>query len=76
MSCSVHDLVHLEALGVPAVLVTTTEFVAAVTAQAEALASAPRHVLVAHPIQNRTDEELRALADGALDAVLAQLAED
>ena len=73
MSCSVHDLANVESLGMPAVLVTTTEFTDAVSAQASMLGSHPRHVLVAHPIQNRTDEELHALADGALDAIVAQL---
>jgi hypothetical protein len=29
------------------------------------------YVLVPHPIQDRTDEELVALADGAYDAVVA-----
>jgi hypothetical protein len=57
----------------PVVLVTTTAFADAVAAQAGALASTPRHVLVAHPIQNRTDAEVRALADAALDGVIAQL---
>ena len=75
MSCSVHDLAGVESLGVPAVLVTTTEFTDAVAAQASMLGTRPRHVLVAHPIQNRTDEELHALADDAVDAIVAQLLE-
>jgi hypothetical protein len=66
-------LAHIESVGIPAVLATTTEFADAVAAQAEALGSAPRHVLVAHPIQNRTDAELRLLADGALDPILRAL---
>lgn len=73
MSCSVHDLANLEALEIPAVLVTTTEFIDAVAAQASALGTTPRHVLIEHPIQNRTDEELQSLADGAFDAILGQL---
>jgi hypothetical protein len=30
-------------------------------------------VFVAHPIQDRTDDEVRALADGAIDALVAAL---
>ncbi len=74
--CSVHDLANVEALGVPAVLVTTTEFTEALTAQAQIVGTAPRHVLVDHPIQDRTDEELQALADRAVDGILAQLRAD
>ena len=31
------------------------------------------YVLVEHPIQDRTDDELRALARGAVDALLARI---
>lgn len=55
----------------PAVFVASTEFVDAASAQAEALGfPGLARVFVAHPIQDRTDEEVRALADAALDAVL------
>jgi len=30
-------------------------------------------VFVAHPIQDRTDEEMTALADGAIDALVAAI---
>ncbi|MPZ88241.1 MAG: hypothetical protein GEU81_09230 [Nitriliruptorales bacterium] len=73
MSCGAHDVAGLEALRVPAVLVLTTEFSEALRAQARAVGIQPRHVQVAHPIQDRTDDELRALADGALDGILDQL---
>ncbi|MEA2307386.1 MAG: hypothetical protein QOH43_4666, partial [Solirubrobacteraceae bacterium] len=36
-------------------------------------APALRHVLVEHPIQDRSDDELRVLALGAVDALLAAL---
>ena len=32
-----------------------------------------RSVFVAHPIQDRSDDELRALADAALPAILQRL---
>ncbi len=73
MSCSVHDVLDYEARGVPAVFVASDEFVQAAEAQATALGGSAAHVFVAHPIQDRTDDEMRALADGVLEAVLAAL---
>jgi hypothetical protein len=70
----VHDCVDLEARGVPAVFVASTEFVDAAAHQARALGADPARVFVAHPIQDRTDDELRALADEAVAALLAALA--
>jgi len=69
----VHDTVNLEAAGVPMVFVASTEFVEAADAQSEALGADPARVFVAHPIQDRTDDELRALADGAIDEIIATL---
>ena len=60
-----HDTVNLEALGVPTVFVASSEFVDAADAQARALGADPARVFVPHPIQDRTDDEVRALADGA-----------
>jgi hypothetical protein len=70
-----HDTVDLETRGIPAVYVATTEFVDGARAQAEALGADPVGVFVAHPIQDRTDDELRALADQALAAIIAGLVE-
>ena len=70
-----HDTVNLEAVGVPMVFVASTEFVAAADAQSQSLGADPARVFVAHPIQDRTDDELRALADVALAELLAALAE-
>ena len=69
-----HDTVNLEAAGVPMVFVASSEFVDAADAQSRALGADPARVYVAHPIQDRTDDELRALADGALDDLLRALA--
>jgi alkanesulfonate monooxygenase SsuD/methylene tetrahydromethanopterin reductase-like flavin-dependent oxidoreductase (luciferase family) len=66
----VHDTVNLEALGVPTVFVASSEFVDAAAAQARALGADPASVFVPHPIQDRTDDELRALADGAVGDVV------
>jgi len=55
------------------VFVASTEFVEAADAQAAALGFDPARVFVAHPIQDRTDEEMAALADTAVDEILAVL---
>lgn len=68
-----HDIADLEARGVPGVFVASTEFVDAAAAQAAALGIDPRRVFVPHPIQDRTDPEMRRLAEGAVDAVVAAL---
>jgi alkanesulfonate monooxygenase SsuD/methylene tetrahydromethanopterin reductase-like flavin-dependent oxidoreductase (luciferase family) len=69
----VHDIVNLESSGLPGVMIASTEFVDAAAAQAAALGADPARVFVAHPIQDRTDDEMRALADGALDEILRRL---
>jgi hypothetical protein len=74
VSCSVHDVIDLEARGIPAVFVATTEFVDAAAAQARALGADPARVFVPHPVQDRTDEEMHAMADAAVDDVLRALA--
>ena len=68
-----HDTVNIESSGVPMVFVASNEFVEAADAQARALGANPARVFVPHPIQDRTDDELRALADGAIDALLTAL---
>jgi hypothetical protein len=69
----VHDIVDLETRGTPAVMLASSEFVEAAESQARALGLDPARVFVAHPIQDRTDDEMRALADAALTEVLAAL---
>jgi hypothetical protein len=66
-------MVDLEARGVPGVFVATTEFVDGAEAQAKALGADPAAVYVEHPIQDRTDAEMVAIADAAFEAVLAKL---
>ena len=68
-----HDIVDLETRGVPGVVVASSEFVEAAEAQARALGLPARRVFVPHPIQDRTDDEMRALADAAVDQVLEAL---
>jgi hypothetical protein len=70
----VHDGVFFEDHGIPTATIISAEFVRAAVAQARVLgADDYRTVVVAHPIQPLTREEVRALADKAFDDVLARL---
>jgi hypothetical protein len=69
----VHDQTSLEGLGIPAVMVASTEFVAGADAQARALGFSPTVVWVPHPIQDRTDAEMADLADAAVDEIVSAL---
>jgi hypothetical protein len=69
----VHDIVDLETRGLPGVFVASSEFVEAAEAQAVALGLPAARVFVPHPIQDRTDEEMQALADAVVDEVLGAL---
>ena len=68
-----HDIADLESRGLPGVGVASSEFVQAAAMQAKALGLDPAMVFVAHPIQDRSDDELRALADAALPGILQRL---
>ena len=68
-----HDTVDLEDRGVPSVFVSTVEFVDGADVQAKALGTVPSAVYVEHPIQDRTDDEMRAIADKAVDEVVSRL---
>ena len=68
-----HDIVQLESAGLPGVFVASAEFVQAADAQSAALGADPARVFVEHPIQDRTDDEMVAIADAALDGLLAAL---
>ena len=68
-----HDIIDLEARGVPGVFVATVEFIDGAEKQARALGGDPAAVFVAHPIQDRTDAEMQAIADAAFEQVVAAL---
>jgi hypothetical protein len=70
----VHDGVFFEDHGIPTATIVSSEFVGAAAAQARALgADAYRTVVVPHPIQPLTREEVRALADKAFDEVIRRI---
>lgn len=49
------------------------EFQEAAEAQAKALGFEPAAVYVPHPIQDRTDEEIIALAEDAFESIMAMI---
>jgi len=69
----VHDIVDLERRGLPGAFVATVQFVDGAGAQAEALGADPAAIYVQHPIQNRTDAEMIAIADAAVDDIIAAI---
>jgi hypothetical protein len=71
VSCGLRDVIELEALGTPAVLAASSAFQSAADEQSTLLGQPQlRRVLVTHPIQDRTDEEVRELARGAVEQLL------
>lgn len=56
-----------------AVIVATTAFQQAAEVQSKSLGYDPAIVWVPHPVQDRTDAELHAMAEAALPGVLAAL---
>ncbi|MSO90919.1 MAG: hypothetical protein EXR01_04950 [Acetobacteraceae bacterium] len=66
-------MADLERRGIPTVGVATTEFIEAADVQAKSLGIDPAYIFVQHPIQDRTDAELRKLADEHFPAIVALL---
>ncbi len=66
-----HDIADLEGRGLIGVFLASREFAEAAAAQSAALGFPAEHVLVPHPIQDRTDDEMRALAEAAYPQVLS-----
>jgi hypothetical protein len=66
-----HDLQNLDRRGIPGCGVATEAFRPAALAQMKALGFAAALAWVPHPVQNRTHDELAALADSALEEILA-----
>lgn len=69
-----HDTVSFEIQGKPAVFVASSAFVDAAEKQSQALGLPEvRRVFVPHPIQDATDDEMRARADAAIDQIVEAL---
>jgi hypothetical protein len=65
------DIKNLDSRGVPGGFIASDVFVEAAASQALAVGMHPRSLFVAHPIQDRTDSEIEALADAAFAGVYA-----
>ena len=68
-----HDITDLERRGLPGVFVASDPFVSAAEAQSKALGFDPARLFVEHPIQDRTDDEMRELADQAVEKLIASI---
>ncbi len=67
-----HDINDLEMRGVPSMFVASAEFVQAADVQSTSLGfPTMARVFTPHPIQDRTDDEMRAYADLAFDEIVA-----
>lgn len=64
---------EMELRGLPTVFVATVEFVDGAERQQAALGADLAAVYVQHPIQDRSDDEMRAIADGAVDELIRKL---
>ena len=64
---------NFDSRGIPGVSVVTTGFTDAVETQSKALGFEPAILYVPHPIQNRTAEELKKIADDAIEPALRLL---
>ena len=64
---------NFDSRGIPGISVATTGFTDAVEAQSKALGFEPAVLYVPHPIQNRTAEELKKIADDAVEPALKLL---
>ena len=69
-----HDSVWFEINSRPTVFIASSEFVDAAQAQADALGLPDvRRIFVPHPIQDATDDEMRAKADAIDEQIIEAL---
>ena len=69
-------MLDLDERGIPGVMIATAAFQQAASAQCASLGYEPAIVWVPHPIQNRTDDEIRAIADEAMEEIEKKLTAD
>jgi alkanesulfonate monooxygenase SsuD/methylene tetrahydromethanopterin reductase-like flavin-dependent oxidoreductase (luciferase family) len=63
----------LDSRGIPGGFIASAEFEEAANAQAAAFGFEPAVTYVRHPIQDRTDDEMREIADSAFEKVLEMI---
>ncbi len=68
-------MVDLESRGLAGVIIASDPFRQAAGVQSAALGADPAVVFVPHPIQDRTDGEMKQAARDAMPAILSQLVE-
>ena len=69
-----HDTIHFENMGIPAVPVATTEFITPARVQAGALGRPGfEAIYVPHPIQDQSPEEIAARADAFVEEIIRRL---
>jgi Skp family chaperone for outer membrane proteins len=72
VSCGLRDVAELETLGRPAVLIASAAFVQTADEQASLLGAPDlRRCFVSHPVQDRTDDELKEMARAVVEEALA-----
>ena len=64
---------NFDSRGIPGISVVTTGFTDAVAVQSKALGFEPAVLYVPHPIQNRTADELKKIADDVVEPALEML---
>ena len=64
---------NFDSRGIPGISVVTTGFTDAVAVQSKALGFEPAVLYVPHPIQNRTADELKKIADDTIEPALRML---
>jgi vacuolar-type H+-ATPase subunit F/Vma7 len=64
---------NFDSRGIPGISVVTTGFTDAVEVQSKALGFEPAILYVPHPIQNRTADELKKIADDTVEQALGML---
>ena len=65
------DIKELDTRGIPGGFIASSDFENAAIAHGEAVGFAADSLFVAHPIQDRTDEEMKLLAETAFERAVA-----
>ncbi len=66
----------LESRGLPSGFIASSEFIQAAAAQGRSLGIHPASLFVAHPIQDRTDAEMAALARESIKDIISLIVEE
>mgnify|MGYP006112167821 CR=1 FL=1 len=68
-----HDISDLERRGTPGVFVASAPFFSAAESQSAALGFPLAGLFTDHPIQDRTDSEMKVLAENIFDGILDEI---